>query len=276
MLKQTRISCSAVLRLFAGLCGAVLASASLAAGGSAAQRSDARPLTATETGTFLPLLCRTYYTSSGVTHCLDRIGYTFASRPEDTLALTAIVYGSLTQPRAREAYVTYQSDWEPHATNYGGGILFEATRSGWRLVRWIPGGQMDRCLSLQETGRRRFLCWSAYAGMGVVSQTVRIVHVPPLPPGPVIISASDGRGSPFFCEQIRSSSDAEQPLKLAPPHRSHTGAFAEATLTFATSADIAEACDQNDVKRLRVRTRTVRFIAGGGTVTVQDESSGLR
>ncbi|MDB5070501.1 MAG: hypothetical protein JWM87_1612 [Candidatus Eremiobacteraeota bacterium] len=233
-------------------------------------RGDSRPLTAAEQRTFLRLVCRSHYVANGVTHCVDRIGYTVPSRPNDDLRLTAILYGPLTRDGARQAYVTYLSEWEPHATNFGGGILFEAGPDGWRFSKWYPGGQMDRCLLLPGAGRARFLCWSAYAEMGEFSQSVVVRHVLPSPADQRIFSAADSRavfGNPM-CADDASSTAAPLWIYVDPVHRSHGGAFAEATATYATPDDVKAACSHNDLRQLHTAKKIVRFVLSAGTVRV--------
>jgi hypothetical protein len=241
---------------------------SLFAPAFAAIPTDSRPLSPAERATFLGLVCRSHYTAQGVTHCVDRIGYPFTSRPNDDLSLIAILYGPLTRAGAREAYVTYLSDWEPHATNYGGGILFEAAAGGWKLVRWYPGGQMDSCLVLPRAGRERFLCWSEYGGMGVHFESVFLRHAPPSPADERIFGAADSRAdsSNPLCAHDVPRSAGENVMSLSPLRRSSTGAFAEATATYATPDDLQAACVRNDLNHLRTQNRLVRFVISGAAV----------
>jgi hypothetical protein len=232
---------------------------------SAVLRSDSRALSAAERATFLRLVCRSHYMVRGLTHCIGRIGYTVVSRPEDDISLIAVIYGGLTRAGAREAYVTYESQWEPHSMNFGGGILFEAAPGGWRFVRWYPGGQMDHCLALPRSGRERFLCRSEYAAMGMFGASVFLRHAPPAAADPRIFRADDSRsvfGNPL-CSNDGPRSGGDSELGVSALRRSSAGAFAEATVTYATPDDILAACDKNDLPHLRTKTRLVRFVISG-------------
>jgi tRNA A-37 threonylcarbamoyl transferase component Bud32 len=231
---------------------------------------DPRPLLAVEQTMFLQQICGSHYVANGVTHCVDRIGYTVPSGRDDDLRLTAILYGPLTRDAAHQAYVTYQSGWEPHATNFGGGILFDVGPTGWRLSKWYPGGQMDHCLVLPDTGRERLLCWSAYAGMGMFAQMVMVRHVPPSPADQKVFEGNDSRGAigNRMCENGASSTNAPLWLYVDPPYHSHSGAFAEATAKYATPDDLKAACSQNDLQHLRIQKKIVRFVLNGDAVSV--------
>src|ERR1700761_2088742 len=97
---------------------------------------DSRKLTLGEQRAFFPLVCAHAVAHSKTANC-DRVrGYPDTSPIPDgpfSITLDAIATGAFTRAGADEAYVTYGASFEPHANNFGGGILFARARGGWRL-----------------------------------------------------------------------------------------------------------------------------------------------
>lgn len=145
---------------------------------------DPRGLTGDEQAAFLPLVCGGAGAGSdGYAHdCQSLPGYPSQDYGGAGMGLgitlTDVIYGHLTSADADEAYVSYQGSFEPHVTNFGGGILFHKDGNGWALSRWYPGGAMEHCLSLDPQGRGRFLCLYGYTGQGETDTSLFLVTVP--------------------------------------------------------------------------------------------------
>jgi hypothetical protein len=148
-------------------------------------RTDARGLTAAEQTAFLPLVCGGVSAGSGgfAHNCTSLPGY-----PSDDyggagtglgITLTSIITGHLTNATDEQAYVSYQGSFESHADNFGGGILFIADgKGGWNVKKWVQGGIMDGCLSLNPQGRAKFLCLRGATGQGETDTVLMAVSIP--------------------------------------------------------------------------------------------------
>lgn len=161
--------------------------------------ADARPLSAAAQSAFLPLVCGGASAGTdGYAHdCASLPGYPSADYGGAGtglgLTLTSIITGHISSATADEAYVSYQGSFEPHVNNFGGGILFAADgKGGWRLERWVPGGGMDGCLTLNRTGRARFLCLRGSTGQGETDTALMLVTLPENQ-GKTVLAASDLR-----------------------------------------------------------------------------------
>jgi hypothetical protein len=222
-----------------------------------AQNQDARALTQTEASTFLPLVCASPSKAPDAEYqaqCTSIQGYPDPSiaAPNNEIALTSIAYGDFTGPN--QAYISYLGSFEPHATNFGGGILFNQTATGWALASWYPGGQLDGCLALNPLGAAKYLCDLGYTGQGETDTTLFIVTVPPAAAGTAgqtnlakILAASDLRetGSPNDNCTLRTSPTQAVLLSIDSLKRGPAPAFATAGITFVTAADATTACASN-------------------------------
>lgn len=167
-----------------------------------AENHGPRALTGTEQTAFLPLVCDgASGPGGGFAHqCTSLPGYPSQDYGGAGLGLgitlKSVIYGHLTSADADEAYVTYTGSFEPHVTNFGGGILFTGGPGHWKLKGWYPGGQAEHCVTLNPTGRAKFVCRYGYEGQGEEDSLLAVVNLPP-PSGekPAILSASDLRGT---------------------------------------------------------------------------------
>jgi hypothetical protein len=63
--------------------------------------------------------------------------------------------------------VDYESDCEPHATNWGGSVLFEKASEGYIFRGYQPGFRVRDCVSMPKTTKQdRLICLTGYAGQG--------------------------------------------------------------------------------------------------------------
>lgn len=161
-----------------------------------------RALSDAEQAAFLPLVCAgASGPGGGFAHqCASLPGYPAQDYGGAGLGLGItlqnVVYGHLTSADADEAYVTYTGSFEPHVTNFGGGILFTGGPGAWKLQGWYPGGQAAHCVSLNPTGRAKFVCLYGYEGQGEADSLLAVETLPP-PTGekPAILEARDLRGT---------------------------------------------------------------------------------
>ena len=239
---------------------------------------DSRRLTAAEQKTFFPLVC-----NKPILHDKENSCAALNSYPGDTptfdkssLSLDAIAYGSFTSVAADQAYVTYSADFEPHVNNFGGGILFERTTGRWKLIRWYPGGQMDRCLALPLAGTLNMLCLSGYTGQGEVDSSVWLQHIPQsnernvqLKAMAAILKAQDDResgNSNYQCAMKRAKNEAIL-LSIDNLKRSKTpGFFAESSVTYVTVRDEKVACIKGEFADVKETRAVVRYELHGGKI----------
>lgn len=159
-----------------------------------------RPLSSAEQSAFLPLVCaRATGPDKVYAHqCAALMGYPSADYGGAGLGvgitLQTVIYGHLTSATADEAYVTYTGNFEPHATNYGGGILFVKDADSWKLKAWHPGGQANECVLLTPSGQAHFVCLTQWAGQGETDANLGVTTLPP-PQGdrPALLRAKDLR-----------------------------------------------------------------------------------
>lgn len=144
-----------------------------------------QPLTSAEQTAFLGLVCgKASGPGGGYAHqCESLPGYPSADYGGAGLGLgitlQTVSFGHFTSATADEAYVTYAGNFEPHATNYGGGIMFTRVDGHWRLQAWHPGGQASGCVLLTPTGRARFVCLSRWEGQGEADSNLTLTTLPP-------------------------------------------------------------------------------------------------
>jgi hypothetical protein len=63
--------------------------------------------------------------------------------------------------------VGYESDCEPHATDYGGSVVFEKTNNGYAFRGYQPGYGVTDCISVpRNTKQDRLLCRTGHTGQG--------------------------------------------------------------------------------------------------------------
>ena len=171
---------------------AFLLAAALFSGTAASAATDTRRLTAGERAQFERLLCDKPTMQGNDLTCATLPGY-----PGDTtgatLSLDSIAYGSFSEAGADEAYLSYSSSVEPHANNFGGGVLLTRAGSSWRLVDWYPGGQMDDCLALTGGGKTRMLCLAGYTGQGEADNSIWVRELP-FDHDIAVLKAQDQRG----------------------------------------------------------------------------------
>jgi hypothetical protein len=242
---------------------------------------DPRALTDVEIKTFVPLLCRSPVFYDAQFNCDKIINYPSPDSVDDNdnfphvdISLIAITYGAFTASKVHEAYVSYTSSFEPHATNFGGGILFDRVRGRWRLIRWYPGGQMDHCLSYSAGVLQEMLCLSGYTGQGQIYSSVSVMHVSEENDNyTVLVKAQDDRedGSPEDpnnedCERQREKDEVIL-LSVDTLYRTHdSNFFAEATVTYALPEDITMACDVKNFSNVKETKGVVRFSLQDGKI----------
>ncbi len=251
----------------------------LASPASAAGRdTDSRPLTHAERATFLPLVCRSpRIDERGATRCATLVGFDNQGRPatDIPIALSAVVYGAFSHAGADEAYVTYESWFEPHAKNFGGGIMFARNGGTWRLRKWYRGWKMDRCVAMPDR-RAQLFCLNRYSGQGDIESYVVVQALPPVDSRDIledkaVLRATDARGMRLETMSgcFRSVPEGRALLlSIDTLKRStHPGAFAQSAATYETSSDIADACSRGRNRTVRQTHGTVYFRAlADGTV----------
>ena len=219
-----------------------------AASPSADANQDARPLTAAEQAAFLPLVCGGASAGSdGYAHnCTSLPGY-----PSDDyggagtglgITLTSVITGNLSSATADEAYVSYQGSFEAHVDNFGGGILFSADgKGGWVLKKWVPGGAMDGCLSLNPQGRAKFLCVGGSTGQGE-TDTVLMAKSIPETEGTNLLTASDLRQTMDANANCSLRKSAGQAVLLGIDGIARSGAGYAAQIEYVPAAQAEAAC----------------------------------
>jgi hypothetical protein len=235
------------------------------AGAAAAQATDTRRLTPDERATFEGLLCDGAKMQGKDLVCGTLHGYPGHPRGA-TLSLFAIAFGSFSKAGADEAYLSYGSSVEPHANNFGGGVLLAREGGAWRLVHWYPGGQMDNCLALPGAGKTRMLCLTGYTGMGEEDSSLW-VKAPPFGHDVAVLKAQDQRGvgngiAPDVCAEQKP---AALLLSIDALKRS-ADAFAVAAITYATAKDVLEACRRTGFAQVRETKGEAKIVVDGTRV----------
>jgi len=161
--------------------------------------TDPRPLSATEQAAFLPLVCGGAGAGSGgyAHSCTSLPGYPSSDYGGAGtglgITLTSVAYGNFTG--GDEAYVSYQGSFEPHATNFGGGLLFARNGTGWTLSGWQPGNSMDNCLVVNRQGTTPFLCARGSTGQGETDTLLGVWRANSASPVRTLVTATDLRGT---------------------------------------------------------------------------------
>jgi hypothetical protein len=245
---------------------AFLVAMAVFSGTAASAATDTRNLSAGERAVFERLLCDRPTMQGTDLTCAALRGY-----PGDpgatagaTLSLDSISYGSFSKAGAEEAYLSYGSSIEPHANNFGGGVLLTRAGSGWRLVDWYPGGQMDDCLALPGEGRTKMLCLAGYTGQGEEDSSVWVRELP-FDHDVAVLKAQDQRGigndvAPEVCNGAAAVLLSIDALKRA----TDPAAFAVASITYATAQDTAEACKRGKFSDVRENKGEVKIVLEQG------------
>lgn len=258
-----------------------IALALLAFGVASASSADHDPhkLTQSERSTLYPLACRNATATDNGHRCSALIGYHGAPAVQD-FELATIAYGSFTAPGITQAYVTYATMFEPHANNFGGGILFERAGAAWKLVRWYPGGQMDRCVAVPGGTTQRMLCLWTFLQEGEIQSEIHVRSVP---------ASNDDRARTIAAQVVISVEDTrnEAPFLLADPHgcgkrsdyktsvvdveapkRSmRSPFFAQSEATYVTGQEWYAACKTSSWSKIKGYPTTIGYALNGGQVT---------
>ncbi|MGE4480365.1 hypothetical protein [Acidocella sp.] len=243
-------------------------------GQSQAVNQNPRPLTQAEQTAFLPLVCAgASGPGGGFAHqCTSLPGYPSQDYGGAGLGLgitlQSVTYGQLSGGAAREAYVTYTGSFEPHATNFGGGILFTGGPGAWKLQGWYPGGQADHCVSLNPEGRAKFVCRYGYEAQGEADSLLTVVTLPP-PAGQkkAILSASDLRGTIDPNANCAHLPPGEAVL-LAIDSVSPAPGGASAAIEYVSAADAKTACAAHDFADATVKKATLTLHWNGHSMTM--------
>ena len=242
---------------------AFLLAVALFSGTAATAATDTRQLTTDERALFERLLCDKPTMRAKDLTCAAIRGY-----PSDaagaTLSLYSIAYGSFSKAGADEAYLSYNSSIEPHANNFGGGVLLARAGSAWRLVDWYPGGQMDDCLALAGGGRTKMLCLAEYTGQGEEDSSIWVKELP-FDHDIAVLKAQDQRGigndiAPEICADTAAVLLSIDSLKRA----KDPAAFAVASITYATAKDATEACKRGNFADVRENKGEVKIVLEQG------------
>jgi hypothetical protein len=164
-----------------------------------ADNSGPSALSPAEQAAFLPLVCGGAGAGSGgyAHSCASLTGYPTSDYGGAGLGLgltlTSVAYGDFTGPD--QAYVSYQGSFEPHASNFGGGMLFTRSGTGWALSSWVPGNAMDGCTVVNPQGATPFICVRGSTGQGETDTVLGVWNVTSASPARVLLRASDLRGT---------------------------------------------------------------------------------
>ncbi len=249
-------------------------------GGPAPQQAanhDPRGLTDAEQAAFLPLACGgATGAGGGYAHqCTSLPGYPSQDYGGAGLGLgitlESVVYGHLTGADADEAYVTYKGSFEPHVTDFGGGILFTGGPGAWKLKGWYPGGQAAHCVSLNPLGRAKFVCRYGYEGQGEADSLLAVVNLPP-PAGqkPAILSASDLRGTLDPNANCAHLPPGEAVL-LSIDSLSPAPGGASAGISYVSADDARTACAAGNFANAPVKTATLALDWNGGSMKISPD-----
>ena len=247
----------------------------------AATNQDARPLSAAGQAAFLPLVCGgASGGSDGYAHnCTSLPGYPSqdygGAGTGLGITLTSVIYGHITDATTAQAYVNYQGSFEPHVNNFGGGVLFNKSTTGWALAAWYPGGVLDNCLAVAPDGRIRLLCLLGYTGQGETDTGLYLATIPP--PGPngggapslaPVLRASDLRGTlqPEDNCKLRLTPDQAVLLGIADLRRG--GGFATAGITYVPAAQADAACKSRHFAGTAAQTATLSLSLNGAAIVL--------
>jgi hypothetical protein len=240
--------------------------------------NDTRKLSVAEQSTFMPVACQNPVAKNGSLSCDGILNYPDNEwGKDDTISFQAIAYGAFTRAGADQSYITYESTIEPHASNYGGGILFERDRGQWKLAAWYPGNQMDHCIALPSGEKLKMLCLTRTEAMG---QTLDVVWTGSVPESPDDDSDSDAHGLLTALDERdtaapndqctrKRAKDAAILLDISALKRSANPAFfAEASIRYATADDSNAACKRDRFAHVRTINGMAGLVLKDGQLTV--------
>lgn len=246
-----------------------------------ANDADPRPLTTAETQQFLPVICpKVIGHDQKMVLCDHLVGLPGDQGKRLGIYLSAVAYGDFRGTGREQAYVSYDGDFEPHATNFGGGILFQRRGAGWTVAGWYSGGQMDECVALPLARVQRLLCLAGYSGSGEFDSSVWLRTVPRPEDAqrhadPAVLKAQDDRESGFDEDLGNYQCTLPHPpgrailLSIEKLRRSSVpGILAEADITSAKPADVARACRKKHFAEVHVTRAVVQFKLAGNAVQV--------
>lgn len=207
-----------------------------------------RPLSNAQQAAFLPLVCAKATGPSGIYahQCASLPGYPSTDYGGAGLglgiSLQNVIFGHLSNADADEAYVTYAGNFEPHADNYGGGILFTKDAGTWKLKAWYPGGQANSCVLLTPKGRAHFICVNEWEGQGEVDTSLTLTTLPPRQGDrPALLKAKDLRDTMnpnANCQGVLPGQNILLSIKALEP----SADGAKATIAYVSAATAQSAC----------------------------------
>jgi hypothetical protein len=257
-----------------------LAFAGLACANPGANPGDTVALSQSDLAIFVPLVCggatpaprleRTSFICHAVIGYPDQakiasLMHGFPRRPGILVGFQTIIRGAITAPGRDEAYVSYGGDLESHAENLGGGILFRHQSGTWKMVKWYPGEHLDNCVALPDIAPVELVCLFEDSHAEDASMGISVVHAwPPLEDKPTLYRLSADLG--VIRDNMADSCSAkienakhgwQEPidpcgywqkghgflLDIEDFKRSNLpGVLAQASIDYATPADIGRAC----------------------------------
>jgi hypothetical protein len=251
-----------------GACAALLAVAIAATTLSAfAASGDPRPLNASESATFLPLVCSGPSVDKNDDHHCKKL-LARSSGDNVQFDLMSIAYGPFTKTGTDEAYVTYGSIDEAHVNNFGGGILFARDGGKWRLAKWFMGKLMEECVRVPGGSTVRMLCYGGYSNMGEGDAWIDVMSLKSGAPESYTIVRAEhtlDSGLPWRPNGCKGGTGGKAMLLdlEVPKPSSADGAFATSSVTYETAANYAKRCTGG---ALHATHGVVKFRNDGGTV----------
>ena len=245
-------------------------------GGQTAQQPVAnhgpRALSEAEQVAFLPLVCGgASGPGGGFAHqCTTLPGYPSKDYGGAGLGLgitlKSVIFGHLTSADADEAYVTYAGSFESLATNLGGGMLFTGGPGHWKLKAWYPGGQAGHCVSLNPTGRAKFICLYSGQEQGEDDSLLTVQNLPP-PQGekPALLRAADLRGTVNPNGNCQNRSGDEAALLSIGNLRPAPGG-ASAQISYVTPDDAQAACLAQNFAKAPVKQAVLALRWNGSAI----------
>lgn len=232
-----------------------------------------QPLNGADQTTFLNLVCaKASGPAGGYAHqCASLPGYPSSDYGGAGLGLGLtlqnVVYGHLTSATADEAYVTYEGSFEPHASNYGGGILFTKAGDGWKLKGWYPGGQAESCVLLTSTGRAQFVCLNSWQGQGETDDVLIQQTLPPPQNGQgILLRARDLRDTlnpNANCQGLQQG----QNVLLGINSLTATSGGAEARISYVSAQAAQAACHASQFAAAPLTSATLALKWNGTHLT---------
>jgi hypothetical protein len=234
--------------------------------------NNPRPLTSQETEIFLELTCAHPVLKDGAYDCSKILGRSDKDDWTDDqhLALTSIAYGNFTANNSDQAYVSYTAFFEGHATNMGGGILFERSNGPWKLIRWYSGQQTDECVTFSTPERQKLFCLRGWIGQGELDSSLWVFRIPDSNDDAAlgdaltaVLKAQDDRQTMYPAYTCKSRKSPQQAVLLSidslKPSQDKRY-FAEASITYATAADATKACTAKHFEKVKETKDTLYFI----------------